>query len=137
MAETAITGGCQCGAVRYTVRAPARETRHCHCSICRKTYGALFVTFSTYPLAAFSLDKGADNLVNYDTPKDHRRFCRTCGCHVMEVADDEPERVYVPAGTIDGGAHPGHAEGAIKHIFVGSKVPWYEIVDELPKYEEL
>jgi len=22
------------------------------------------------------------------------------------------------------------------HIFVGSKAPWYEIADELPRYEE-
>ena len=132
-----ITGGCQCGAVRYTVRAPATETRHCHCSICRKTYGAIFVTFATFPRDAFSIDKGEDNLVSYQSsPGNSRKFCRTCGAHIMEVVDDAPEEVYVAAGTIDGGAHPGHPEGAIKHIFVGSKVPWYEITDSLPRHEE-
>ncbi len=137
MIERTISGGCQCGAVRYTVRAPATEMEHCHCSMCRKIHGAIFVTFAVFPRDAFSIDKGADDLATYDSsPKVHRKFCRTCGAHIMEVADDAPERVYVAVGTIDGGAHPGHPEGAIKHIFVGSKVPWYEITDGLPQHEE-
>jgi hypothetical protein len=37
----------------------------------------------------------------------------------------------VVLGTVDGdpGARPG------EHIFVGSKAPWYEIVDALPQFE--
>ena len=137
MVERTISGGCQCGAVRYTVRAPASETFHCHCGMCQKVHGALFATFATCPRDAFSIDKGADDLATYNgSPKVHRKFCRTCGAHVMELSDDAPEEVYVSAGTIDGGAHPGHPEGAIKHIFVGSKVSWYEITDGLPQHEE-
>ena len=36
MAEFKLTGGCFCGGVRYTITAPAVDTHHCHCSICRK-----------------------------------------------------------------------------------------------------
>jgi len=35
-------------------------------------------------------------------------------------------------GTLDD--DPGLRRQA--HIFVGSKAPWYEITDELPRYEE-
>jgi hypothetical protein len=37
----------------------------------------------------------------------------------------------VVLATVDGdpGVRPG------EHIFVGSKAPWYEIVDALPQYE--
>ena len=37
----------------------------------------------------------------------------------------------VVLGTVEGdpGARPG------EHIFVGSKAPWYEIVDALPQFE--
>ncbi len=136
MADRTMTGGCHCAAVRYTVQGSPTETYHCHCSVCRKSYGAVFVTFSVFPRNAFSIDEGEDNVVTYDTPNAHRRFCRTCGCHVVEVPRDGAEEVYVPAATLDGGAYPGHPEGAIKHVFVGSRVPWYEIADDLPRHEE-
>jgi hypothetical protein len=40
--------------------------------------------------------------------------------------------VVVPAGSLDG--DPGARE--VAHIFVGSKAPWYEMVDALPRFEE-
>lgn len=136
MAEAMITGGCQCGAVRYTLRGSPTQTYHCHCSVCRKSYGAVFVTFSVFPPDAFSIDKGEDMLVTFDTPNAHRKFCKACGYHIVEVPRDRSDEVYVPVGALDGGAHPGHPEGAIKHVFVGSKLPWYEIADGLPQHEE-
>lgn len=132
-----LTGGCQCGAVRYTLSAPARATNHCHCSMCRKTHGAIFVTFSELPKAAFRIDKGAENLRDYQsTPGTHRRFCKTCGCHLHIDVDSMPDIVFVAAGTLDKGAHPGHPKEAEAHIFVGSKIPWYEITDGLPQKAE-
>ena len=41
MTEFPIQGGCHCGAVRYTLVAPALSVQHCHCSRCRKVYGHL------------------------------------------------------------------------------------------------
>ena len=40
-------------------------------------------------------------------------------------------RVVVPAGSLDD--DPGAREEL--HIFVGSKAPWYEIADDLPRHE--
>ena len=40
-----LKGGCFCGRIRYeTAGTPFRET-NCHCSICRRTSGAPFVTW--------------------------------------------------------------------------------------------
>ena len=47
MTDFPISGGCQCGAVRYTVHAPPSDVEHCHCSMCRKTNGSLFWTGAT------------------------------------------------------------------------------------------
>ena len=131
------TGGCQCGAVRYTIHAPANETYHCHCEMCRKLHGALFGTFSGVPRDRITIDKGADNLTTYDSsPPNHRKFCKTCGCYVF--GDDErfPDMYWFTPATLDGGADPGHPKETEKHIFVRWKVPWYEIGDDLPKYDE-
>ena len=43
---------------------------------------------------------------------------------------------FVSTGTLDDGAHPGHGDGKESHIFWGSKVPWFEPGDDLPKADE-
>ncbi len=67
MSDFKRTGGCQCGAVRYTIDAPVTMTGHCHCSMCRKVHGALMVTYSIIPRDHFSIDQGADSLATFDS----------------------------------------------------------------------
>ena len=132
-----ITGGCQCGRVRYVIRAPAIETGHCHCSICRKLHGALFFTYSIFPRDQVEFEQGEDILSRYQSSKYITRlFCSTCGSHVADIEDDKKNQIHVSTGTLDGGVHPGHPKYSYRHIFVGSKVPWYEIADNLPQFDE-
>ena len=137
MAEFKLSGGCQCGAVRYHVSAPALETHHCHCSMCRKVHGALFGTFSVILQDKFTIEKGADKLNPYPSSERLRRnFCTVCGCHVFDRLVGNTSVIELATGTLDGGAHPGHPEETRRHIFVGSKAPWHKITDELPQHEE-
>ena len=57
-------------------------------------------------------------------------FCRRCGSSL--AASDCGAVTSVTLGTVDGdpGVRPE------KHIFVGSKAPWYEITDGLPQFSE-
>ena len=136
MTEFRRTGGCQCGAVRYSIHAPATVTEHCHCSMCRKIHGTVMVTFSHVAKDKFVLEKGKENLSVFDSsPPVHRHFCKTCGCQLFALDDDHPEIVEVATGTFDGGAHPGHPESSLRHIYFKSKVPWLEVKDELPKLD--
>ncbi len=135
MADFKISGGCHCGNVRYTITAPAVDTHHCHCSICRKVHGAIFVTLSIFPRSGFKFDKQQD-LGTYSTSaKVHRHFCKKCGWPVTIDLDDNPDLIAVASGTIDNGANPGHPKETYRHAFVTSKVPWYEIADKLPQKE--
>jgi len=135
MADFKVTGGCQCGAVRYTITEPAVETHHCHCGICRKLHGAVFVTLSVFPRAGFHFDKGADNLGTFDSSTAlHRHFCKSCGCQLTIDVDPAPDKIAVATGTIDNGANPGHPPETLRHLYVNSKVPWYTIgSDGLPQ----
>jgi hypothetical protein len=135
MADFKLSGGCHCGGIRYTVTAPAIETHHCHCSVCRRVNGALFVTWSLYPKSNFTYDKAGSNLGTYNTsPTLHRHFCKTCGCPITFDVDGQ-DFVAVASGTLDGGAYPGHPPETLRHAFATSKVPWYEIGDKLPQKE--
>lgn len=71
-------GGCHCGAVRYTVDIDlTKPVISCNCSICGKT-GTLL---AFVPPTAFKLEKGEDQLVDYQFNKKviHHLFCKTCG----------------------------------------------------------
>ena len=135
MAAFELTCGCFCGGVRYTITEPAVDTHHCHCSICRKFHGAIFVTLSVFPRKAFTY-KGTENLGTYaSSEKVNRHFCKTCGCPVTIDLVENPDVIAVATGTIDNGAWPGSPREELRHAFAPSKVPWYEITDNLKQTE--
>jgi hypothetical protein len=37
-----LTGGCQCGAIRYVLTAPPESVHLCHCRMCQKAVGGPF-----------------------------------------------------------------------------------------------
>lgn len=75
---TTHRGGCHCGAVRYRVELDlSTPVISCNCSICVRT-GSLL---SFVPPSAFTLEKGEENLTDYQFNKKvvHHLFCKTCG----------------------------------------------------------
>ena len=72
------SGGCHCGAVRYTVELDRGTTvMSCNCSMCGRS-GTL-LTF--VPAERFRLERGEDATTDYLFNKHHihHLFCRTCG----------------------------------------------------------
>ena len=137
MTNKTLTGGCQCGAVRYHVSEPMHEVSHCHCSMCRKAHGALFVSFGVADANAFAVASGDDNLGDYESsPGSHRLFCTTCGGQVFNRIDTWPDQVFIALGSLDAGQAPGHGAGHERHIFWESRVGWYDTGDDLPKIAE-
>jgi hypothetical protein len=136
VAEVRITGGCQCGAVRYALAGPASEVLHCHCSMCRKAHGALFASFGIWPAAALRIERGADQLGDFESsPGSHRLFCSSCGCQLFNRVDKWADQAFVCVGSLDAGQTPGHDPARERHIFWDSRVPWYDTGDRLPKVE--
>ncbi len=74
---TTYTGGCHCGAVRYSVNLKLEGAVTCNCSICSKT-GTL-LAFA--PMDQFHLLSGSDVLTDYQFGKHriHHLFCSRCG----------------------------------------------------------
>lgn len=136
-AQPSLFGGCLCGAVRYHIEGAAQEVYHCHCSMCRRTHGALFASFAVVRKDQFIIDMGAETLSCYESsPGVFRFFCARCGCQIHGELERRPDARFYAIGTLDGGSHPGHAPRHERHVFVGSKVPWWPITDGLPQSEE-
>lgn len=133
----ALAGGCQCGAVRYRVAAPAREVYHCHCTMCRRLHGAVFASFAIVARDKFFIERGEDMLTRYDSSSGaYRCFCTRCGSQIYSDVRKWPDIRFYTVGTLDDGAHPGHAAANERHIYVASKVPWWHITDDLPQIAE-
>ncbi len=130
-----VRGSCLCSGVAYEIDAPARgPIVSCHCSRCRKERSAAHASNLFVDLARFRWLRGAELLQSYKVPEAQRFthvFCRTCGSSAPRV-DAERDRVVVPAGSLDD--DPGAREEL--HVFVGSKAPWFEITDSLPRHDE-
>jgi hypothetical protein len=124
-----IRSSCLCGAVSWEVDGDLQFMSHCHCSRCRKAHGAAFQT----AVAAAATDcrlQGAEHVVRWQAPQGiGRSFCQRCGAVVP--GDAWQGLVFLPAGNFfeDPVTRPGC------HIFVGSKAPWYEIADSLPRFD--
>ncbi|MFX4721656.1 GFA family protein, partial [Acinetobacter baumannii] len=53
-----LTGGCQCGAIRFALsKAPVRVSI-CHCRMCQKATGAPFASFADIEQADFTWTRG-------------------------------------------------------------------------------
>lgn len=122
-------GGCLCGAVRYEVRGPIRDVVNCHCRMCQKIHGN-FGPHSKAPKSNLAITKDT-GLAWYTTSDVARRgFCRECGSSLFWEPFDQ-DATGIIAGSLD---QPTGIE-TIGHIFAGEKADYYEISDELPKFQ--
>ena len=126
-----IRGSCQCGSVRYEIAGSFAFIGNCHCSICRKSNGAAYVTWGIIDPEQFRWTAGQECIEHYQSSAErYRCFCRKCG---SSLASRHAGRISeVVLGSVDGdpGARP------IEHIFVNSKAAWHAITDELPQHGE-
>src|SRR5262245_28004692 len=99
-----LTGGCLCGAIRYTVSAPITELRACHCHDCQKASGAGASVNATIPSGAFLVTKGTPkrySVVAASGRTLHRFFCGDCGSPLFSRRETAPENTGLRIGTLD------------------------------------
>jgi hypothetical protein len=127
-----ITGGCNCGAVRFEVTEPFRTSMYCHCTRCqRRTGTAASVNARTSP-EAFRIVQGEDRLRAWDPPDDGaaKYFCGDCGSALFSRS---PSSVGIRLGAIDGdpGIRPTYRQ------YVAYAAAWEPIPDDgLPRHPE-
>jgi hypothetical protein len=103
--------------------------------MCRKSTGGAFGTLALVRPDEFRFVKGEELVQFYEYPPNGRRaFCRVCGSKapLLLRAGKDGLVAAVPAGLLDD--DPGVRPAL--HMFTGSKAPWWEILDDLPKFEK-
>ena len=127
-----IEGECFCGAIRYRIKGVLQHARSCHCSRCRKLFGAAASAFAEITDSGqFAWTRGEDKVRRHGTDKGWAyEFCQDCGSPLCGL--HRGKVIGVMLGCVDG--DPGIE--LEKHIFVGSKAPWDHIGGSVPQYEE-
>ena len=73
-----MTGGCQCGAVRFALSAPPKKIGICHCRMCQKAVAGPFGVYAVVPLEAFAWTRGNPQTWA-SSNRAVRDFCAGCG----------------------------------------------------------
>jgi len=127
-------GSCLCGGARYVVDGPVVRCQNCHCLRCRRAKAAVHASNFFTRMDGVHYTRGEELLASFKLPDAQfftQRFCRVCGSP-MPHFDRERSLAIVPMGSLDDdpGVRPA------RHIFVGSKAPWFEITGDLPQFAE-
>jgi hypothetical protein len=94
MTDQPITGGCQCGAVRYRAESLGRASI-CHCRMCQKAFGGFFGPLVT----ALGLEWTRGKQSTYSSSnKITRGFCAQCGTPLTYDWGGDPE---ISIGSLD------------------------------------
>ena len=115
----AMSGGCQCGAVRYRATQFLDSSHICHCRMCQKAMGNFFAALIGIPREAFQWTRGEPALFRSSDPVT-RGFCGICGTPLLyDYATSK--HLNVTTGSLDNPAlfPPGVQFGK------EARMPWF------------
>jgi hypothetical protein len=121
-----LTGGCQCGAVRYALSAEP-YTEFCHCNMCKRATGGVFAALSGVKKTELTWTRGQPSYFRSSTLS-KRGFCAECGTPLSFDYDDK-DTIEVTTGSLD---HPEKAP-VQSHFGVESKLSWLRVNEDLPQ----
>jgi hypothetical protein len=124
--ETIMTGGCQCGAVRYALQSEPTHASICHCRMCQKAFGNYFAALTGVPRKDMVWTKGSLGIFRSSEAVE-RGFCRNCGTPLTYSYMDH-DRITVSIGSLD---HPERVTPEIQYG-VESKLLAFEMLHTLP-----
>lgn len=127
-------GGCQCGHIRYRLKAKPEILYVCHCSDCQKQSASAFGMSLIMAAGQVDFLRGSERLRHWDTPGDDGNikrcyFCPDCGTRIMHGSDDPAQQVSIKAGSLDDTRDLRPSA----HIWLRSAQPW--VVVEREKYQ--
>ena len=126
-APTRLTGGCQCGAVRYVLTARPTGSSICHCRMCQKAGGAPFMAFTGgVRQERFVFTRGAPAIYRSSEIAE-RGFCAVCGTPLTYRLIGR-DRISVTIGSLDSPADVAPTA----QLGVESALPWFAGLAALP-----
>jgi hypothetical protein len=98
MNET-MTGGCQCGRIRYSAEVTSDEAYLCHCRMCRHATGGAAAAFVNLAIDKLSWLQEPDWYQS--SPIARRPFCATCGTPLGFAFLKDATNIDITLGSFD------------------------------------
>lgn len=96
---TTMTGGCQCGRVRYSAEVENDDAYLCHCRMCQRATGGVSIAFKNVRRAAVTWAHEPDRYAS--SPIARRGFCATCGTPLTFEYVEGSENIDLTVGSFD------------------------------------
>ncbi len=127
-AKTRVTGGCQCGAIRYVLLGKPKMLYICHCSDCQKQSSSAFGMSLIMPPGKVGFIQGKSRLKTWQTRGEDGTvkrcaFCPDCGTRIMHGSDSVDDPVSIKADSLDG----TRWLNPVAHIWLKSAQSWVTI----------
>jgi|SRR5215207_497144 len=134
MSDLPLTGGCNCGAVRFEVSEPLVSASYCHCRRCQRRSGAAASANAHPASGAFRVVAGEEKLRVWKPEGGGEKwFCGECGSSVFGRNPGHADPIGIRMGTFDD--DPGIRPRVRQ--FVAYAAPWEAIPDDgLPRHAE-
>ncbi|MFP6717414.1 MAG: GFA family protein [Alphaproteobacteria bacterium] len=127
-----FSGGCACGAIRYSCASKPRYMGNCHCRDCQQATGGAFFAAVVVKTSDFSILSGEPSWFEKPADRGHimrRAFCSDCGSPLFIVNESNTNARALYAGSLD---DPSWYEPS-RDIYVASAQPWDLMHPDLPK----
>ncbi len=132
MTDKILQGGCQCGAIRYSINGEPLFAAICHCTMCRRANAAPVVAWAMFQDSQVEFEGVKPHL--YASSDDAQRgFCRDCGTQISFTASFLPGLIDITVGSLD----DPEAVKPMFHYWHSEHLAWVDFADGLPRHPEL
>ncbi len=122
------SGGCRCGAVRFSASKAPNFSVYCHCDDCRRANAAPVVAYIGFMADAVSWEK--DGYKPFVNGAVRRTFCPECGTPISFSHESGPDRIFIFTAIMDRPEdYPPTA-----HTFATEQLSWLHLDDDLPRH---
>ena len=129
-----LTGGCQCGSVRYQITANPLAVYVCHCTECQRQSGSAFALSLAVAREALVVVEGAPAVWRRELEGGRIidcLFCGACGVRLFHNPERNPRASIVKPGTLDDTTWLK----PVGHIWTRSAQSWVPIPQTTVNYE--
>ena len=134
--ELPLTGGCACGAIRYSCTGEPFYIGNCHCRDCQQATGSGYFAAVAIQAVDFAITQGEPKWFEKKSNEGtvmQRGFCTDCGSPLFLINGAMPEARVVYAGSLD---EPSQYTPS-RDIFVSSAQPWDIMSPDIPKDDKM
>lgn len=121
-----VSGGCQCGAVRYHADMMLDNAHLCHCRMCQKAMGNIFAALVATPNTELKWTRGKPSVFKSSAHAE-RGFCKKCGTPLFYNSLDN-DRINLTIGSLD----KPEKFAPKSQAGTESRLSWFDLLAALP-----